>query len=154
MAIQPGSIKNHWACTDNYEAPQPPQSRIDPSAYVDAAAASSQPQVELETQVQQAPTALPASPDGHLTAASVSSDADFPNYNPASYGGFRTISYTGISIFTPHISRLFHNGISTFTSFASLTLASLPSHLSSLVHTRQPRQWATSWEKGTILLVF
>ncbi|PKK48310.1 hypothetical protein CI102_6398 [Trichoderma harzianum] len=71
MAIHPSSIGNHSARTDNYEAPQPPQSRTDPSAYVDATA-TSQPQVELETSVQQAPTALPASPDGHLTAVSVS----------------------------------------------------------------------------------
>ncbi|KAK0763624.1 hypothetical protein N5P37_003003 [Trichoderma harzianum] len=71
MAIHPSSIGNHSARTDNYEAPQPPQSRTDPSDYVDATA-TSQPQVELETSVQQAPTALPASPDGHLTAVSVS----------------------------------------------------------------------------------
>ncbi|KAJ4864845.1 HEAT repeat associated with sister chromatid cohesion domain-containing protein [Trichoderma breve] len=90
MAIQPGSIENHAARIDNYEAPKP-QSRIevvipsrrggfDPSAYVDA----SQPQVELETPVLQAPSALPASPDGNLTAVSASSDVNF-NYNPASF---------------------------------------------------------------------
>ncbi|KAF3065429.1 hypothetical protein CFAM422_009694 [Trichoderma lentiforme] len=150
MAIQPSNIENLSARTDNYEASQPPQSRIDPSAYVDATGTSilrlggsgwqptSQPQVEAKTPVQQAPTTLPASPDGHLTAVSVSSDADYPNYNPASYGGFRRISYTGISIFTPHISRLSHTGGST------ITLASLPSRLSSLVYTRQSRLWPTA----------
>ncbi|QYS92942.1 hypothetical protein H0G86_000336 [Trichoderma simmonsii] len=114
MAIQPGSIENHSARTDNHEAPRSPQSTIDPSAYVDAIA-TSQPQVELETTVQQAPAALPASPDGHLTAVSLSSDANCLNYNPVSYGGSRRISYTGTSTFTTHISRLFHTGISTYT---------------------------------------
>ncbi|KAK4080264.1 hypothetical protein Trihar35433_1369 [Trichoderma harzianum] len=92
MAIQPGNSDNHAAHTNNYEAPKA-QSRIevvipsrrggfDPSAYVDATA--SQIQAELETPVQQAPSALPASPDGNLTAVSTSSDVNF-NYNPASF---------------------------------------------------------------------
>ncbi|KAL6790785.1 hypothetical protein J3E68DRAFT_429381 [Trichoderma sp. SZMC 28012] len=123
MAIQPGSIENHSARTDNHEAPQPPQSRIDPSAYVDATA-TSQPQVETETPVQQVPTALPASSDGHLTAVSVSSDANSLNYNPASYGGSRRISYTGISTFTPHIFRLYETNTSVANSMRQVDVSS------------------------------
>ncbi|KAM6479980.1 hypothetical protein HDV62DRAFT_392648 [Trichoderma sp. SZMC 28011] len=58
MAIQPGSIENHAARTDNHEAPQPPQSRIDPSAYVDATA-TSEPQVELELRCNKRPQRYP-----------------------------------------------------------------------------------------------
>lgn len=157
MAIQPSSIENHSARTDNYEAPQPPQSTINPSAYVDAIT-TSEPQVELETPVQQAPTALPASPDGYLAAVSVSSDANCLNYNPASHGSefpltllisetyqltiFRISEtllhwhlYFHTSHLTPlshwhlyfHIFRLSYTSISTVTSLISCLCATTTS---------------------------
>ncbi|KAL5088899.1 hypothetical protein Trisim1_006044 [Trichoderma cf. simile WF8] len=162
MAIQPGSIENHSARTDNHEAPQPPQSTIDPSAYVDATA-TSQLQVELETPVQQTPAVLQASPDGHLTAVSASFDANCLNYNPASYGGeipltlqisetyqltiFRISEnllhwhlYFHASHPTPlshwhlcfHIFRLSYSGISTITSLISFLYATTTSVANSM----------------------
>ncbi|KAL7950163.1 sister chromatid cohesion C-terminus domain-containing protein [Trichoderma barbatum] len=94
MAIQPGYVENQSARTDNYEAPKAHQSRIevviprrggfDPSAYVDATAPSHI-HASPETPVRQTPSTLPITPDDNLNAGSISSDANYMNYNPASF---------------------------------------------------------------------